>query len=326
MLNWNDYWNEFITKNKLQAKVHELEEFEALYHTGVNIKDLCEQISEHYDNSWRLHLEEVQGKFLKDINSIEGVHLSCNRIKKKDSLLLKIIDKKYKEGLSPQSKYRNLDSSNYFEIVTDLIGMRMIINYRGKWQDIHTAILALFPFNDSDDAIFPLPHILGQSFTAERPKVFYAFGDSIAQYEAKNIETCLHEKGYRGLHYIVSYDDVYIEVQVRTIYDEAWSDCDHRYVYKHEASPSNNALKQLSPILCSFTNIAGDISDLIRDIYESNDLCQGDANCWVASNQTLETLKAALVRLSETTTLLEGFKDRLKNSPETIYKSIDTEL
>ena len=33
--------------------------------------------------------------------------------------------------------------------------------------------------------------------------------------------------------------------QVRTIYDEAWSDCDHNYVYKQDENKSHTALEQM---------------------------------------------------------------------------------
>ena len=55
---------------------------------------------------------------------------------------------------------------------------------------------------------------------------------------------------------------------MRTIYDEAWSDYDHTYVYKKEANPNNNALSIVSPILCKITNAASDIGELMREIYD----------------------------------------------------------
>ncbi len=308
---WDEYWATLIAETKLQSKVDELNEYDSQTPSVILVKDLCERVSDHYDSYWYPHLEEIQAEFIKAINKIQGVHLTSNRIKDKKSLLVKLIEKKYKEGMSVSSKYNKLRPDNYYDIVTDLIGMRMIINYRGKWEEIHDAILSIFPYViDSEDSL-PLAHKASLSFIAEPPIAYYAEGDCISQYVKKNIEASQHPKGYRGLHYIISYKDVYIEVQVRTIYDEAWSECDHRYIYKHEASPSNHALKQLSPILCAFTNIAGDISDLIRDIYEANDLSQGDADSWIARQQTKDSLEIALEKLSATTASLQEFKNRL---------------
>lgn len=94
----------------------------------------------------------------------------------------------------------------------------------------------------------------------------YADGDDYSQYKGI-IKAEPHSKGYRSIHYVISYQGVYIELQVRTIYDEAWSDCDHNYVYKNDANPNNLALKGLTSVLSKVTNCASDIAEMMHLIY-----------------------------------------------------------
>lgn len=75
--------------------------------------------------------------------------------------------------------------------------------------------------------------------------------------------------GYRSIHYVASYQKVYIEIQVRTIYDEAWSDCDHNYVYKKDDNMSHMALEKLSHILSDLTSVSNDIRDSMKDIFDN---------------------------------------------------------
>ena len=115
-----------------------------------------------------------------------------------------------------------------------------------------------------------IPHSLSDKpILAEIPIAYYAYQDDISMYEAVGINTKLHENGYRSVHYIISYKNTYVEIQTRTIYDEAWSDCNHRYVYKHEEHMSYSALRELSNILCMLTNVSSDLGEEMRNIFES---------------------------------------------------------
>lgn len=86
--------------------------------------------------------------------------------------------------------------------------------------------------------------------------------------------------GYRSIHYTVSYQGVYIEIQVRTIYDEAWSDCDHNYVYKQDENKSHTALEQT------------------------------DQNQWIASEEIYDVMEDSLIRIKDIYTQMEAFQNR----------------
>ena len=76
-----------------------------------------------------------------------------------------------------------------------------------------------------------------------------------------------HFKGYRSIHYIIesapTRDVCFAEVQVRTIFEEGWSEIDHklRYIAK---SDSLHPLEQHLSILNRIAGSADEIGSLIK--------------------------------------------------------------
>ena len=279
---WERYWKWLLENKKLENFVSEMDQVDNELGNAFHIEEICHRIYEDYQNSWKTYLEEARLDFLKILESFENVHLHTSRVKAIDSLLEKVITKRYESLFSKNNAYAKIDGENYKNIITDLIGMRIILNYRGKWKGIHKEVLGQFRY---DRALFEneeivLPHSEdGTNRLAQIPKVYYAKNDEIGEFQKYGLNTQLHPKGYRSIHYIISYRKVYIELQVRTIYDEAWSDCDHRYVYKQDQNKSHTALERLSVILCQLTNFCNDCGDNMKEIYETEsyeDIGQGN--------------------------------------------------
>lgn len=310
---WDVWWQGFLQDKKLQEKVRELDEVDELDGLEPLTKKICFEVYNNYDviGSER---ENIKKELIDALGQLEQVHLQSGRVKGKASLIEKIIRKRYEYNGSRTSEYAHINSNNYSNIITDLVGIRLIVNYRGKWQQIHEKILSMFPLKDLSlyDGVEHLPHIKGEQFLAEIPTVYYAKGDSIEQYLLANIKVKEHKQGYRSIHYVISYKECYVELQVRTIYDEAWSDCDHSYVYKQEARPNNRALKKLSYILCKITNVANDIGDNMHDIYEDERFAGADGDIWKASKGDIEFLNDMLRKLQEAESELSQFVSRLK--------------
>lgn len=67
---------------------------------------------------------------------------------------------------------------------------------------------------------------------AERPKVYIRPGDDEHFYVGISGIKLESERGYyRSIHYIIKYGGYYIEVQVRSIFEEAWGEVDHDVLY-----------------------------------------------------------------------------------------------
>ena len=77
------------------------------------------------------------------------------------------------------------------------------------------------------------------------------------------------KSGYRSVHYTLSKNEVYIELQLRTIIDDGYSEINHEYVYKNENHPYFKVLNRLSDVLRMFSSVSNDLSSLISKIYQN---------------------------------------------------------
>lgn len=315
-MTWTEFWESFVTEHKLKNKVRIIDEVFEEKGKQSRIEEICHGIYDDYA-AWRKDCEQIKSEFLSLVETFNGVHLHTERIKSLDSLLEKVINKQADWAADDNNKYAVLNEQNYKDILTDIIGIRLILNYRGKWVNIHNCMLNHFEMNDSwdYDEGRPLPHIPGKNMIAERPKVYYAEGDDVSQYQKRGLITKRHKKGYRSIHYIVSYQGMYIELQVRTIYDEAWSDCDHNYVYKQENHKSHLALKELSGILSKLTNLSNDIGDQMKEIFDSKTLSPRDG-FYVTSKRNMEEFNKFVSRIETIESDLKSFREKLKMDKE----------
>ncbi|MCM1209391.1 MAG: hypothetical protein NC309_10755 [Ruminococcus sp.] len=268
---WNSYWDKLIRQKKLQQKIHDLDEVDKFENRHVTTKEICERIFWDY-NDWEKDCKKIRDNLILEIGELSGVHLHTGRIKTMDSLIVKVITKRHEWLGNNSSKYANLSVDNYKEIITDIVGVRLILSYRGDWIDIHNEIIKRFPYLPNIDykqldGLVSLDH---NRVISECPKVYHAQNDDIEEYRKQGLITKQHPMNYRSIHYTINYDKSYVELQLRTIFDEAWSDCDHRYVYKKEDNKNHEVLLKLSGILSDLTNISSDIGDEIRRIYYDN--------------------------------------------------------
>ena len=193
--------------------------------------------------------------------------------------------------------------------------MRVILNYRGNWEDIHTEILSKFTYDkelfESEEMLLPRPNG-GENAIAQIPKVYYAQGDDTKEFSKHGLSMELHRMGYRSIHYIVSYQGVYVELQIRTIYDEAWSDCDHNYVYKQDHNHSHTALLEMSRMLCRLTNISNDMGETMREIFEKQSYTDIGNNGWEADEDQIKKVDITLEKLYDVIKELKTFRSNIQ--------------
>lgn len=310
---WNEIWDAILKEEKLTNTVKDLNEADGKNFT----EEICRNIYGKYPKMSE-RLDKVKKTVESELEEIKGIHFSCGRIKTCKSLLAKVIKKRYEHINDRESKYTNINEDNFEEIITDLIGLKFIINYRGRWTDLHEDLLKRFPMLEESayEENRPVPHQDGKKFMAEIPVAYYARNDNIDIYKNYKIKTKPHNAGYRSVHYIISCENTYIELQVRTIYDEAWSDCDHSYVYKKGSNANNKALKALSLILCRITNSASDISDSMHDIYYEKAFHSDNKGSWSVSEEYKEMFSKITDDLKLAVNELENFRDKLHADEE----------
>ena len=104
--------------------------------TGLN----WDELNKIYSNYTKLipTLEKEAEHVFSKLIDLEKVHSVRRRVKKPKHLIEKIIRK--------GKKYSQLDISvaNYKEIVTDLIGIRVLHLFKDEWRDIHKEIIKLW--------------------------------------------------------------------------------------------------------------------------------------------------------------------------------------
>lgn len=257
---------DFLSMHGLTQKFKELET------RNPNLWDELCKIEEHYKVQ-EVYLKGTMQSFIDSVGCSDCIHSVRYRIKDVESLIVKIIEKKF-ENTNPESKYEHITSENYFKIITDLVGVRIIIRYRYQWQEIHKMIWKSYHKDTRHYIVnyvndyFPGKDI----FIAEKPIVYYRRGDNKREYEIFGrdvFDIKQSDIGYSSIHYIINVNGTYIELQVRTIYDEAWSECDHDFVYKLNASNKKLVLQRCSKMLSDITGVADTLSTFIKDYYSN---------------------------------------------------------
>lgn len=242
-----------------------------------------QEIKEHY-SEYSKHCEAIVQQTVIELlgeKRVKGIHSARFRIKEINSLLLKIVKKKAFLSKEIQDdydieKYRELNSENYYKIITDISGIRILIRYREQWQQVHDLLWKKYYKGDEwylKDFVKDYKSNVGKSFIAEKPKVYYRNQNDRIFYEqiGKDIfDFHQSDEGYNSIHYLINIDGKYIEIQMRTILDEAWSECTHDIVYKSTNKAQIAELEYLSRCLSQQTIAAETITNLIYEKVNKN--------------------------------------------------------
>lgn len=263
---------QFIKKNHLERYYQQARTVDS------KLWDSLQGIKEHY-SEYAKHCEVItQHTVLEMLGDpkAKGIHSVRFRVKNINSLLVKIVKKKAFLSKEIQDsydieKYRDLDENNYFKIITDISGIRILIRYREQWQQVHEWIWDKYYKGEEyylKDFVQDYKSNLGKSFIVEKPKVYYRNDGDRIFYEqiGKDIfDFKKSSEGYNSIHYLINIDGKYIEIQMRTILDEAWSECTHDIVYKGTSKAQMEELKYLSQCLSQQTIAAETITNLIYE-------------------------------------------------------------
>lgn len=187
------------------------------------------------------------------------VHSVRRRVKQPEHLIEKIIRK--------GQKYMTMgiNAENYKDIVTDLIGVRVLHLFKDDWLCIHEEITNLWEVK-------------------ETPQVNIRKGDNDGVdfekiVEEAGCELIIRKYGYRSVHYQIGTplnknEEINVEIQVRTVFEEAWSEIDHQIRYPYDTQND-----MLSEYLAIFNRIVGSademglfVKKLKEDMRESNNL------------------------------------------------------
>ncbi|MED3669602.1 MULTISPECIES: hypothetical protein [Bacillus] len=239
MVNLIDNREKFLKKYRIKE-----EEFED---TGLDWSTLKE-IYDDYLGSFNL-LKSTGETIAGILRTHPNVHSVRMRIKDPEHLIEKLIRKS-------KNKEFSFNINDYKEKITDLIGLRVLHLSKG-------------------DAYLIDPFIKKNWDLHEPVTIYYRKGDfskeDIATEELEDIQNFVlkeHPAGYRSWHYLIETNltkERYIaEIQVRTIFEEGWSEIDHwlRYPYNLDDEILNNQLMVLN-------RLAGSADEMVNSIIET---------------------------------------------------------
>lgn len=248
--------------------------------TAQNTPISEEELKEIYNDYQGLKsdLLEARSEILSILNNnLQGkVHSIRARIKDADHLIGKII----RNVNEKPDKYSGISSDNYYKIITDLIGIRIIILNKYDWHDIHESLLKIFPNHPDRYAVgqrdilmnydtYEQPEERDQwksmSYHAEQPVVYITSEEDRNIYVSDYLRVDTAKKHYRSIHYIIRYGEFYFEIQVRTLFEEGWLEFDHRIKYPYDR---NNSKKQEYIEILSSLAVA---ADRLISFYEEDD-------------------------------------------------------
>ncbi|WP_409283348.1 RelA/SpoT domain-containing protein [Pseudomonas protegens] len=228
--------------------------------TGINLQEFLNS-SEISEDEWSRskcdwkNLEEIAEDFEKNkaalisaaelissrIRNFPKVHSVRWRIKDTEHLLKKIVRKNLEK--EPKEKWKNINKGNYLQTVTDLIGVRAL----------HLFVDECFAIDCSIRETWSL---------SEQVVIYIREGDRILQdIIDQGGHSEIHNDGYRSIHYIIETKPEKLtlsaEIQVRTIFQEGWSEIDHKIRY-----PDFSDNEHIGIFLKLFAGLAGSADEM----------------------------------------------------------------
>lgn len=212
-------------------------------------------------------LEKKRNEILSYLNEelVDKVHSIRGRVKEPDHLIEKIV----RNVNGKPDKYGELGLGNYNKIITDLIGIRVIILDKRQWRAVHDVLLNIFK-NEPERYVKNPKDIetlydryleefqekgLDKAYHAEKPVVYITSEDDREIYKDDSLNIDNSKSHYRSIHYIIRYGKIYFEIQVRTLFEEGWLEFDHQIKYPYD---QNNRKKQEYANILSNLAVAAD--------------------------------------------------------------------
>ena len=231
--------------------------------------------------------------YCKDVESyiLDGIdvpiHSIRHRIKEPEHLIEKIIRKRGKEQTK---KYKDINESNYLQVVRDLVGIRILVLSKEEWEGVFDWIINKFPQNYTE----PI-------FMAEDPVAYTRYGDrDIYKNKIHKEHT---NKGYRSQHYIVKYKDYYCEFQVRTLAQEVYGEFDHKVKYPYRNN--NNFLRRYTN---SMSQLLDSVDEIISTCFQMGESGWEDCSQYYGEDEFIDWQKTSQ-KASKKRDNIEGLKE-----------------
>ncbi len=179
--------------------------------------------------------------FAKVIQGCSKVHSVRWRVKDPEHLMEKIVRKRNPDFSGHNEKYQKICVDNYHETITDLVGVRALHLFKDDYLDID--------------------HYLRNNWEYLEEPIYYHRAGDVQDSVPDIFDKKTHPAGYRSIHYIFQSKPLnktlLTEVQVRTIFEEGWSEIDHVVRY-----PNFSDNPHVSSFLQIFNRLAGSADEM----------------------------------------------------------------
>ncbi len=204
---------------------------------------------------------DIQGKHLMDQFANDArlkpfIHSQKYRTKDPDHLQKKLERKEIqRRNIEPDKRPKLVNKKNILDEVNDLVGVRLLHLHTKQMSEIHPLILKILEQNHYKIKGKPLVYI----WDIESKNFFEEIGlKPIERYEM-----------YTSVHYVVSSaarPEMKMEIQVRTLMEEVWSEASHSINYPVETA-SMSCREQLRVL----ARITSGCTRLVDSIFSSYD-------------------------------------------------------
>ncbi|MBC9072680.1 hypothetical protein IAI53_11955 [Thauera sp. CAU 1555] len=214
-------------------------------------------------------------EFMRRTGLTSGCYAYKFRVKSKEDLI-------HKKNRKTQEKphYKLAD-------ITDVVGVRLVTLFKGEMLSTYSKLIDILASNPADTQLL---HTTPEEIIVYRgTSAFDDLANEIqsiteAKFEAPNFVSKTSAEGYSSIHIICRHIKninelngsgyqyhLPIEIQIRTVFEDAWGEIDHKYGYviregKDAGSPINNSPHILShlKVLKDFTDACMDYAECIR--------------------------------------------------------------
>lgn len=230
---------------------------------------------------------KVLKKFRHEKSLLNKVHSYGFRLKDETHLAEKLIRKKI------ENPHIEIVKENFFSEITDLAGLRILQLYKTHINDIHKFICNC------------------KEWELSREPVAYNFSPRFLKiFKELDIEVKEKSTGYSSAHYVVNdveRKNCHCEIQVRTLFEEGWSEIDHTFNYPRQKP--GKVCQTLLETLKRVCDVAVYIADQIPEIYYEEK----------KNPEHMEDMKVGMAVLQ--TNLIRNLQDELEDLKEKLKTS-----
>lgn len=257
-------------------------------------------IANHHEKM-RATLALHGGSIANRIQAFNGVHSVRWRIKDTFALLKKILRKNLE--VQPKEKWKTVTPENYRSVFSDLIGVRALHLLKEECVEVDRQIRDTWHVDDIT--------------------IFKRHGDpELFEIIDRGATEEIHNAGYRSIHYGVSYqpekEPVLVEIQVRTIFQEGWSEIDHRVKYPDFSN--NEALKYFLNV---FNGLSGTADEMGSFVILLDNLIKQQSASLIESELAISVRDAEVEKLQEEINKLRSEGRAPDDSIDSLQTSID---